>query len=337
MRIRARRCQLLIGMMLCALLVGCGTTRLTDTQRTATEQLLISNAVDQAVSQLDFRSLAGKAVFFDPQYLDGTVDRGYLVSSLRQHLLANGCSIQEDRTKATYVMEARSGGIGTDRHSLLIGVPQMTVPTFIPGQPSQIPEIPFAKKTDQNGIAKIAVYAYNRQTGQPVWQSGVVESISTAKDFWFLGAGPFQRGSIQHGTKFAGQPIALASFGEKEEGEERPLPPVVPVTQAASWPDVKGNNSRQVGDASGNQPAQGPLTIQGLIRAHLAEPAKTGEAGKTPEKKTPPVPTPGTPADNPPPKPPPPPPPTPNAGGQAETQPNKIMNSGLGGGVVSSQ
>jgi hypothetical protein len=119
--------------------VGCGTTRITDTQRTATEQLLVSNAVDQTVSQMDFRHLSGKMVYFDPQYLDGTVDRGYVVSSLRQHLLACGCVLQEDRNKATYVVEARSGGVGTDRHAVMIGVPQMNVPTLVPGQPSSIP------------------------------------------------------------------------------------------------------------------------------------------------------------------------------------------------------
>src|ERR687883_40332 len=96
-----------IGVIMLALLAGCGTTRMTDTQRTATEQLLISNAVDQAVSQIDFRCLAGKPVFLDPQYLDGTVDRGYLVSSLRQQLLASGCLLQDERAKATYVVEAR--------------------------------------------------------------------------------------------------------------------------------------------------------------------------------------------------------------------------------------
>src|SRR5712671_5800920 len=90
------------------LALGCGTTRMTDTQRTATEQLLISNAVDKAVTQLDFRPLSGKPVFFDAQYLDNTVDKGYVTSSLRQQLLANGCVLQEDRTKATYVIEARA-------------------------------------------------------------------------------------------------------------------------------------------------------------------------------------------------------------------------------------
>src|SRR5205807_6610370 len=142
--------------------LACGTTRMTDAQRTATDQLLISNAVDQAVSQLDLRWLAGKSVYFDPQYLDGTVDRGYVVSSLRQQLLASGCVLQDDRAKATYIVEARAGGVGTDRHSVLLGVPEMNVPSVLPGQPSHIPKIPFAEKTDQNGVAKVAVFAYNR-------------------------------------------------------------------------------------------------------------------------------------------------------------------------------
>src|SRR5437667_3431483 len=99
---------------LLSLVTGCGITRMTDTQRTATEQLLISNAVDQTVSQLDLRFLAGKSVFLDAQFLDNVTDRGYLVSSLRQQFLACGCILQEERSKATYVVEARSGGAGTD-------------------------------------------------------------------------------------------------------------------------------------------------------------------------------------------------------------------------------
>jgi hypothetical protein len=219
--------------------VGCGTTRVSDTQRTATEQLLVSNAVDQAVSQLDFRILAGKPVYFDAQYLAGSIDRGYVVSSLRQHLLASGCILLEDRSQATYVVEARSGGIGTDRHQVLIGVPEMNVPSLLPGQPTLIPEIPLAKRTDQKGVAKLAVFAYNRRTGRPVWQSGVVRMVSTSKDTWLLGAGPFRQGTIGNGTEFAGEPlripqIPLPLLGGKGPGTMQP-PPVIEVTRAASW------------------------------------------------------------------------------------------------------
>ncbi len=219
--------------------VGCGTTRVTDTQRTATEQLLVSNAVDQAVSQLDFRILAGKSVYFDAQYLAGCIDRGYVVSSLRQHLLASGCILQEDRARATYVVEARSGGVGTDRHQVLIGVPEMNVPSLLPGQPTLIPEIPLAKRTDQKGVAKLAVFAYNRRTGRPVWQSGVVRMVSTTKDTWLFGAGPFRQGTIGDATEFAGQPlpipqIPLPLLRGREQGNEEP-PPAIAVTRAASW------------------------------------------------------------------------------------------------------
>jgi hypothetical protein len=213
---------------------GCGTTRVTNTQRTATEQLLVSKAIDRSVSQLDFRAVAGKPVFFDPQYLAAGPDHGYLVSSLRQHLLACGCLLQESRTSAIYVVEARSGGIGTDQHSVLFGVPQMNVPSVLPGQPSLIPEIPLAKKTDQKGVAKIAVFAYNRRTGRPVWQSGVVQAEGTSKDTWVLGAGPFRRGTLGEATDIAGAQVSIPLLSGKESGQAEVVP-VQAVTCAARW------------------------------------------------------------------------------------------------------
>ncbi len=201
---------------------GCGTTRVTDTSRTASEMLLVSQAVDEAVAKFDFSPLAGKPVFLDTQYLDGVVDKGYVVSTLRQQLLAHGAMLLEDRTKAQYVVEARSGGVGTDRHSLLFGVPQMSVPAFVPGQPTQIPEIALVKKTDQKGVAKLAVFAYHRTTGRAVWQSGAVESVSTLKDTWVFGAGPFSKGSVHQETLLAGEPLPKVPIpflpgGEAEE------------------------------------------------------------------------------------------------------------------------
>jgi len=224
-----------LPMLLFPIALGCGTTRMSDTQRTATEQLLISNAVDVAVSQIDLRPLSGKPVFFDAQYLDGTVDKGYLVSSLRQSLLAHGCILQEERAKSTYVVEARSGAVGTDRHSLLVGVPQMTVPALVPGQPSQIPEIPFAKKTDEQGVAKIALFAYNRKTGQRLWQSGLVEATSDARDTWVAGLGPFRKGTIVQGTELAGEDIQLARLGDQTANTPKSATHVAPLDCATSW------------------------------------------------------------------------------------------------------
>jgi hypothetical protein len=213
----------LLALALLFSFTGCGTTRWSDTARTATEQLLISNAIDRAVSELDFAVLGGRDVYFDPSYLRGTTDENYLVSSLRQHLLASGVVLREARTEADFVVEARSGGVGTDRSDLLFGVPSVAVPS-VPGMPvpmpSTIPEIPFAKSTNQRAVAKIAVFAYNRKTGRPVLQSGVVPVTSTARNSWFFGAGPFQRGTVYEGTNFAGNQVGVPIIGSRRQNRD---------------------------------------------------------------------------------------------------------------------
>lgn len=193
--------------------VGCGTSKWTDTQRTATEQLLISDAMDRAVSELDFRALAGKKVYLDTTPMKNATDSTYLTSTLRQHLLASGCMLKDKLEDADYVIEARAGSTGTDNHSLLLGVPQTTLPTtaLIPGTAGStaIPELPLAKKMEQRAIVKIGLFAYNRTTGRPVWQSGLVIADSRAKHLWVFGTGPFQRGEIYGGTKFAGDRLSI--------------------------------------------------------------------------------------------------------------------------------
>lgn len=208
-----------------ALAVGCGTTRSTDTIRTASEQLLISNAIDRAVQSIDLKTLAGQSVFLDDSRLGEIVDRNYLISTLRQHLLAHGCRLRDQKDQADFIVEARAGAVGTDRNDLLFGVPSTNVPQIMPMQPvpaAVIPEIPIAKRRDQKGVVKLAVFAYHRETGTPVWQSGLVLQESSANDVWILGAGPFQRGSIYDGTAFAGK--ALRGEEESERSAPRRLP-----------------------------------------------------------------------------------------------------------------
>jgi hypothetical protein len=210
---------------------GCGTTKWSDTSRTATEQLLLSTAVDRAIDNIDFRPLADKYVFVDPQYLD-CVDNKYVLSTLRQHMLAEGCVLMPEPGSADIVVEVRAGAVGTDHHDVLVGIPAISVPAGgMVGVPS-IPEIPFAKTTAQKGVAKIACFAYNRETGQAVWQSGAFPIVSTAKDSWFLGTGPFQRGTIYDGTHFAGSRFL---FTRKKKAPAPLRQPDIPLTAQAQF------------------------------------------------------------------------------------------------------
>ena len=196
--------------------------------------MLLSAAIERAINDMDFSLLEGKDVYFDPQYLKGVSDEGYIISSIRQRLLAEGAFLKANRDQATYVVEARAGAVGTNRQDVLVGVPQVSLPAgaMMAGIPSAIPEIPLAKKTQQKGVVKLAAFAYNQVTGQAVWQSGTYPIMADARDTWILGTGPFQRGSIYSGTNFAGQRMHWLS-GPKPD--IRQPAPGLSVTSAATF------------------------------------------------------------------------------------------------------
>jgi len=279
-----------ITLISCAALLcisaGCGTTRTSNTLRTGTEQLLISDAIDRAVQGIDFSPLAGKKVFFDERHLYDVVDDAYLISTLRQHLLASGCILKDDREQATFIVEPRAGAVGTDSHDLLFGVPQTNVPQFtlLAALPPAIPEIPIAKRRNQKGVAKIAVFAYRRDSGEPAWQSGLVSSESTSNNIWVLGAGPFKRGTIHQGTSFAGNKIAKPGSGKNGNSTKQ----MVQLRQEAIFPN------------SLSRPATPAEGAEGEVQQAAAEEMVTSQS---------PSPTPATPsvttADGPPVLPPP--------------------------------
>jgi len=266
--------QLVAATLLAAMalaIAGCGTTRSSDTNRTATEQLLISNAIDRAVQSVDLKTLSGQSVFLDDSRLSEVVDRNYLISTLRQHLLANGCRLRDQRDQADFIVEVRAGAVGTDRNDLLFGVPSTNVPQIMPVQPvpgAVIPEIPIAKRRDQKGIAKIGVFAYHRETGTPVWQSGLVHQESSSNDVWILGAGPFQRGSIYEGTAFAGK--TLGGDGEKGEAVPRRLP-AVGLANESTFTTPK-QLAKALAPAAAPTPSPAPAPAQPVVQAVHQEP-----------------------------------------------------------------
>lgn len=239
-----------LSISICALFVfGCGTTKWSDTSRTGTEQLLISNAIDRVVAKIDFSPMRSKKCFLDTTAIAQATDRDYLATTIRQHLAIAGAILSANESEADYIIEVRAGAVGTDRDDLLIGIPQTTMPVLSASQYSgaTIPEIPFIKRTKQRGIAKVALFAYNKTTGQPVWASGNNQGESTARNLWFLGTGPLTRGTIYYETTFAGNPLPLQSQSnfdfvvEKSQIFSDALPvPSVPVPVPVTAPPASG-------------------------------------------------------------------------------------------------
>jgi hypothetical protein len=209
--------------------LGCGRI----VSQKATDQLIAGDAVDRTVSQIDFRILMGKKCFLDTQYINktipgvGFVTSEYMISSVRQKMMCDGCLLQEKADEADFVVEMRIGALGADGNEVIYGVPANNfvslAASVVPTSPQAaaalpaMPELSFGKKDDQMAAAKIALFAYNRRTRDPIWQSGLSESRSLVADRWFFGAGPFHKGNI-YGTKKQ-QQTDPPLFGAMEEDE----------------------------------------------------------------------------------------------------------------------
>ncbi|HEV8069822.1 MAG TPA: DUF6655 family protein [Planctomycetaceae bacterium] len=212
-------------------LLGCGRI----ISQKATDQLIAGDAVDRTVSQIDFRILMGKKVFLDTQYINkaipgvGFVTSEYMISSVRQKMMCDGCLLQEKTDDADFVVEMRIGALGADGHEVIYGVPPNNYLTIaasvVPTAPQaaasipSMPELSVGKKDDQMAAAKIALFAYNRRTREPIWQSGINESRSMVADRWYFGAGPFHKGNI-YGTKKQSDPGFFGSGDEDEPAKQ---------------------------------------------------------------------------------------------------------------------
>ena len=218
-------------LILC-LISGCGATR----EYSATEQLVLSDAVDNSVASIDFRPLTGRKVYLDTSYLRtikgvAFVNADYVISALRQQIVAAGCLIQDAAAEADVIVEARVGVLGSDDHLLTIGVPEtnsiVAATAVIPGAPRvpSIPEIAVARREARQAAAKVIAFAYDRETREPLWQSGVNQAVASANDTWIFGMGPFQTGSVRERTKLAGDVIDFGDAsvtGAKGRFFERP-------------------------------------------------------------------------------------------------------------------
>lgn len=184
--------QIGFGLLCAAVAVcsGCSSSATSNTSRTAREQLLISNAVDQSLAKVNFSSLANTRVFIEQQYMEG-VDKAYFMGSLRHHVLRSGASVVDKAEDADVILEPRSGGIGTDMSEKYLGIPEIALPGML-----SIPEIRLAENKAQQAYAKIGLAVIDAKTKRLLGEGGVSMASSDDSNWYVMGVGPFQSGTI---------------------------------------------------------------------------------------------------------------------------------------------
>jgi hypothetical protein len=161
------------------LLAGCTTNRVTEPYQTATEQALVSSAVDHAIDNLKPPIRRNSKVYVDAAFFDGATGGNeivlprYTIAAVRDLILRDGGDLVDDRKAADLIVELRNGGQAIDHKTLLIGVPTIPVPIPLTGT-VQTPELALFKRDNQRGISKIALTVYGAKSGVLAGSSGPI-------------------------------------------------------------------------------------------------------------------------------------------------------------------
>ncbi len=195
--------RILAGVLVALLLAGgCSHVRVTDPERTATEQFLLSQAAIAAVKPLSFEALHGRRVYLDDTYF-AAAEGQFVLGELRAKLLLSGVQVWPERKEAEIILEVRSGGVGIDRYESLLGIPAIgasaagaSAASGVPVPSIVTPEVAITKEIKQVGFASVAYVAFWVDTGEVVASAGPSIGKAYRDDWWLLGFGPRTTGTI---------------------------------------------------------------------------------------------------------------------------------------------
>ena len=161
-------------------LAGCGVTKITLTERSAVEQLLLVRSIDRAVARLDTTPLLGRHVSLELYAL--TRDQWFAREYVMARLQERGVSFVADSAKADMQLKVFASALGVDRGETFLGIPAFTAPVLT----VTIPEIALFKWVRNRGHTEVQTFIYDPRTDQ--FLTRVPDSVGRAKydDFTVL-------------------------------------------------------------------------------------------------------------------------------------------------------
>lgn len=135
---------------------GCSSRLVTNPPRSAIEMMLLSGAVDKALSRFHMPEIANQTVFVDFTNL-ASYDVEYVRAAARARICQIGGVLVASADEAEYVIEISSGALSLEFKENVIGLPALPVPN----SPVPIPEAPVSRTTEQTGIVKLLIFVHS--------------------------------------------------------------------------------------------------------------------------------------------------------------------------------
>ena len=145
-----------------ACLAGCQDPRITNTARTAVEQMLLSDVIEQGTDQMKFEHYRGKKALMDYKYLDPQVDKPVVQGLVERRLAECGVVVTAEAKDADIIIQVLCPVLATEMSKILIGTPSF--PFACPSDwfsftsiQILLPEIPLFMKLTRVGFARFSL------------------------------------------------------------------------------------------------------------------------------------------------------------------------------------
>ena len=158
----------LTAIFLTLLTVGCSAPFVTNTPRSAVEQMLMCTVIERGIGNVDFANYKGKKAFIDYAVLAPQVDKDFVKAYLELHLAKNGISVMKDEAAAEITIQPSCGILATDIDKILVGTPTLPIPIPEFSISIIIPEIPLFMHLTRSGYGRFFFTIKDSATYQPL-------------------------------------------------------------------------------------------------------------------------------------------------------------------------
>ena len=131
--------------------VACSDPFITNTGRSAVEQMLLCSVVERGISKAEFARYRGKIVQMDYSHLAPQVDKDLIIAYTELHLANSGVIVAQGDMKPEYIIEVSCGVLATDIDKIMIGTPMLPIPVTNTNLNIVIPEIPLLRRICRSG------------------------------------------------------------------------------------------------------------------------------------------------------------------------------------------